>query len=62
MIRKRRKDAKIVQQVSSMSFRFTYADRLMKQGMDIRKIQKILGHSHTYLTQRFMYIIPKDNI
>jgi len=61
IIRKRTKDANIKQRVSGMVFRFSYADRLFKEGTDIRKIQKLLGHSHTYLTQRFMYMLPDDN-
>lgn len=60
LIKKRVNDAGIKKPVSSMMFRYSYADRKFKEGLDIREIQRLLGHSHPYLTQRFMFLISES--
>jgi len=58
ILQKRFTDSGVEQKVSAIMFRFTYGNNKQKNGIDIRELQKLLGHSDTYLTQRFMYMIP----
>jgi len=60
LVKKRVNDAGIKKLVSSMMFRYSFADRKFKEGLDIREIQRLLGHSHPYLTQRFMFLISES--
>lgn len=32
----------------------------LKEGLDIREIQRFFGHSHPYLTQRFMFFLSES--
>jgi len=61
IIKKRVKDARIKQCIGSMMFRYSYANRKLSEGIYIRELQHLLGHTHTYLTQRFMFILEKNN-
>ncbi|WP_320042313.1 tyrosine-type recombinase/integrase [uncultured Desulfobacter sp.] len=60
MIRKCRKAAKIKSQVTAHTFRHTFATVLVKNGADIRAVQKMLGHSDIKTTQVYIRSLGLD--
>ena len=53
-------NAGIQKPVSPHTFRRTCATHLLQQGMDIRYIQKLLGHRHLRTTQAYTKVMPVD--
>ncbi len=60
MIRKCRKAAKIKKQVTSHTFRHTFATVLVKNGADIRAVQKMMGHTNLRTTQTYIRSLGLD--
>lgn len=60
MIRKCRKAAKIKSQVTAHTFRHTFATVLVKNGADIRAVQKMMGHSDIKTTQVYIRSLGLD--
>ena len=60
MIRKFRKAAKIKKQVTAHTFRHTFATVLIKNGADIRAVQKMMGHSDIKTTQVYIKSLGLD--
>ncbi len=59
-LRKYRMEAGIVKPVSPHTFRRTCATHLLQAGVDIRYIQKLLGHRHLKTTQAYTKIMPVE--
>jgi integrase/recombinase XerD len=51
-----RLDCKIEKQLTAHSPRHAYATHLFEQGMDLRLIQSLLGHSNSNTTARYAHI------
>ncbi len=60
LIRKHRIRAGIVKPVSPHTLRRTCATHFMNQGMDIRYVQKLLGHRHLSTTQLYTKVMPLE--
>ena len=59
IIKKRTNETGIEKKITSLTFRITFANKMLENGIDIRELKEILGHSHTYLTERFMLMKPE---
>jgi integrase/recombinase XerD len=59
-LRKYRTQAGIDKPVSPHTFRRTCATHLLQAGVDIRYIQKLLGHRHLKTTQAYTRIMPVE--
>ncbi len=59
-LRKYRIEAGIIKPVSPHTFRRTCATHLLQAGVDIRYIQKLLGHRHLKTTQAYTKIMPVE--
>lgn len=46
--------------VSAHTFRHTFASRLVQRGVDIYKVQKLLGHSDIRMTERYSHLAPSS--
>jgi len=60
MIRRYRKTAKIKKQVTAHTFRHTFATLLIKNGADIRAVQKMMGHADLKTTQTYIRSLGVD--
>lgn len=60
MIRTYTKSAKIKKQVSAHTFRHTFATVLIKNGADIRAVQKMMGHVDIRTTQTYIRSLGID--
>ncbi len=60
MIRRYRKAAKIKKKVSAHTFRHTFATVLVKNGADIRAVQKMMGHADLRTTQTYIKSLGLD--
>ncbi len=60
MIRKYRKAAKIKKQVTAHTFRHTFATVLVKNGADVRAVQKMMGHANLKTTQVYIRSLGLD--
>ena len=56
MVRKRTKDAGVNTHITPHMFRHTMATELLGNGMDIRYIQDLLGHSSIMTTQIYAHV------
>jgi integrase/recombinase XerD len=59
-LRKYRLQAGITKPVSPHMFRRSCATHLLQQGVDIRYIQKLLGHRHLRTTQGYTKVMPVE--
>ncbi|MCP3942606.1 MAG: tyrosine-type recombinase/integrase [Desulfobacteraceae bacterium] len=60
MIRRCRKAAKIKKQVTAHTFRHTFATVLVKNGADVRAVQKMMGHANLKTTQVYIRSLGLD--
>lgn len=60
MIRKYRKSGKIKKQVTAHTFRHTFATVLVKNGADVRAVQKMMGHTDLRTTQQYIRSLGLD--
>ncbi len=60
MIKKYSQKAGINKEVSAHTFRHTFACLMLKNGADIRAVQKMLGHERLYTTQRYIRSLKID--
>jgi integrase/recombinase XerD len=56
MVRRRAREAGIVQRVTPHTLRHTLATALLRRGCDIRYIQKLLGHASVATTQIYTHV------
>ena len=42
------------------TLRHTYASRLVQSGMDLYKVQKLMGHSSIAMTERYAHLAPQN--
>lgn len=56
MLNKYRKEAKISQHITPHMFRHSFATLLLEQDVDIRYIQKLLGHSSISVTEIYTFV------
>lgn len=59
-IKKYTESAGIKKRVTPHTFRHTFASHLLNNGVDIFKIQKLLGHSRVSITQIYAQVNPKQ--
>ena len=60
MIRTFARQARIKKQVTAHSLRHTFATDLVKNGADIRAVQKMLGHADLATTQQYIRALGLD--
>jgi len=60
MVKKYGKSAEIKKPVNPHIFRHTFATALIKNGADIRAVQKMLGHAHISTTQVYIRSLGLD--
>ena len=56
IIRKRTREAGVEQHITPHMFRHTFATTLLEQGVSIRYIQQLLGHSSVKTTERYTHV------
>lgn len=56
IIRKRANEAGVELHITSHMFRHTFATTLLEQGVSIRYIQQLLGHSSVKTTERYTHV------
>ena len=59
VITRRAKDARI-KPPSLLSFRRLFALECLRNGMDLRHLQELMGHSTLYLIQRYTHLTNAD--
>ena len=52
--------AKIDKQVSTHTMRYTFATRMLESGINIRVLQKLLGHADVKTTEIYTHVMDKD--
>lgn len=60
MIRKYAEKAGLRKQVTTHTFRHTWATSLLQSGCDIRSLQELLGHSSLITTQVYLHLVPSQ--
>ena len=61
-IKKYAKQSGIEKDVSPHTLRHTFATNLLNHGVDLRKVQELLGHSNIETTQIYTHISMKKKI
>jgi len=60
IVKEVRENAKINKQITPHTLRHTFASILINEGIDIRKIQRLLGHEDISTTQIYTHILLND--
>ena len=60
LFKKLREFASLDQHITIHGLRHTYATKLLRQGVPIAKISKLLGHSNIEITMRYLHILDAE--